>query len=432
MFTSRKKLISTVLISTFILATVFSAVASAKTKVTYWQYYYKPRVKTMNTLIEEFEAENPNINVEQKTFPYNNYQQKIASMVPAGKGPDVVTLFYGWLPKWVLSGYIQPLPKERFSTEKIDKEFSPLVDVSKLGGRYWALPTAVRTLALFYNKNIFEKHGISGPPETLKELVEIAKKTTVKKDNGELKYEGFTWDWEGQAHSWYKSVLVQLFGGKYISDNNKKILIGDNEGPVEALKWYAGLSMKKNWGPNVAKRGYYENGPTAFMSGKAAMHIDGSFRISGVRQKAKETDLEFGIAPLPSRNGKERNFGSFWTHAITRGVKGDKLDAAAKFLKWITSEHAMELWVENVGELPAKTEVAKQYFDHPLYGPFLKQLDVSHAYFTVNEFENKKASQDMIDKITLKGVAPKKALDELDRRLQKLLDEFWKKYNKKF
>ena len=428
MFSSKTKLLTTLLISTFVIAVSLSVVVSAKTKVTYWQYYYEPRVKTMETLIEEFEAEHPDIDIEQKTFPYENFEQKIASQVPAGMGPDIVTLFYGWLPKWVNSGYIQPLPEDYFSTEKIEEEFSPLVQVSKLDGQYWALPTAVRTLALFYNKNIFEEHGISEPPENLEELVEIAEETTVKKDNGQLKYEGFTWDWEGQQHSWYKSVLVQQFGGRYISDNNKEILIGDNEGAVEALRWYAGLNTKTPWGPNVAKPNFYENGPTAFMDGRAAMHIDGSFRISGVRQKAEDTDLEFGIAPLPAKDGQERNFGSFWTHGITRGVKGEKLEAAAKFLKWITSEHAMKLWIENVGELPAKTAVAEQYLDHPLYGPFLEQLDNSHAYFTVNEFENRKASQNMIDKVTLQNKDLNDALDELDRKLQDIIDEFWESY----
>jgi len=53
----------------------------------------------------------------------------------------------------------------------------------KHDGQYYALPTAVRTLALFYNKKLFREAGLdpAKPPKTLDELVDAAKKT-VKRD----------------------------------------------------------------------------------------------------------------------------------------------------------------------------------------------------------------------------------------------------------
>ncbi|MBO1912236.1 extracellular solute-binding protein, partial [Microvirga sp. 3-52] len=76
----------------------------------YWQYAFDAKVKLMDELIEEFEADNPGIKVKQTNFPYDQYNEKVAAQVPAGKGPDVINLFYGWVPKYVDSGYLQPLP----------------------------------------------------------------------------------------------------------------------------------------------------------------------------------------------------------------------------------------------------------------------------------------------------------------------------------
>lgn len=409
-----------------------STAGAEKIKITYWQYFFKPRVETMDKLIEEFESQYPNIDVEQQTFPYEQFQQKVASTVPAGVGPDIVTLYYGWMPKWVLSGYLQPLPEDEFPPDQLEKEFSPLLKATKIGGKYWGLPTAVRTLALFYNKDILQKHGIETPPSTLEELVKIARECTEKK-NGKLEIEGFTWDLTGQGHQWYKGVLTTQFGGRYISEDRKKILL-DTPEAIAAMKWYAGWSTETPWGPSVSKPEFYTNGPTAFLSGHAALHIDGSFRIDDAIEAKEEKGLNFGVTTLPSKEGIKANFGSYWTHGITRTVKGEKLDAAVKFLKWITSKHAMELWIENVGELPAKVDVAMQdkYLEDPIYGPFVESLPYSEAIFYVDEFANREATIDAFDKIGLKGVSPEEAASELTKKLQKLIDDFWKRYEEVF
>jgi len=83
--------------------------------IEYWQYFFDPRVDAMNRLIQQFEAENPDVRVVHNSdIPYGDYRDKIAASVPAGVGPDVATLFYGWLPVWLDAGYLVPLPEDEF------------------------------------------------------------------------------------------------------------------------------------------------------------------------------------------------------------------------------------------------------------------------------------------------------------------------------
>ena len=119
-------------------------------------------------------------------FPYADYRTKVAAAIPAGEGPDVVQLFYGWLNDYVAADLIQPLPADAFPAAKIDEEFFPMVQRDERDGdNYWALPTAVRSLALFYNTRLFDEAGIDAPPTNLDELVEVARKMTKRRWRGQ-------------------------------------------------------------------------------------------------------------------------------------------------------------------------------------------------------------------------------------------------------
>ncbi|HOO73872.1 MAG TPA: extracellular solute-binding protein [Tepiditoga sp.] len=148
-----KKVVLFVILSVLLVITVFP-----KTTITYWQYFYKTKQDTIDQLIKDFEKENPDIEVKHVTFPYENYNQKVAASLPAGIGPDVINLYYGWLPMYIESGYLMELPKNDFDKEYFQKNFYPFVEQGvQYEGKYYAVPTAVRTLALFYNKKCLRK-----------------------------------------------------------------------------------------------------------------------------------------------------------------------------------------------------------------------------------------------------------------------------------
>ena len=92
--------------------------AGEVTEIVYWQYFYETKSKLMDKLIEMFEAENPDIRVVQQTFPYEQYNTKVASSVPSGTGPNVINLYYGWLPTYIDSGYLQPFLPHSSLTRK--------------------------------------------------------------------------------------------------------------------------------------------------------------------------------------------------------------------------------------------------------------------------------------------------------------------------
>ena len=415
----KKVLFLLVLISVLLVTGLF-----AKTTITYWQYFYQTKKDTINELIKDFEKENPDIEVVHETFPYADFGTKVASSIPIGRGPDVITLYYGWLPSYVGADYLIPLPEKYFPEEFINENFFSFVKPGvTYEGNIYALPIAVRSLALFYNKKLFEEAGLdpNSPPETLDELLEYAQKLSKYDGKGNLIQEGLGVQPNNQGHHWFREILVRQFGGTPYTDDGLMVAYDSPEGK-EAFKWYTDLSTEYNVGfPN-----FVTDDRTAFNAQKNAMLIDGSFAIGNF---LKNKALDWGVTTIPSKDGIEANFASFWCHGITKNVVEDaaKEEAAAKFLKFITSPEAMELWLKNVGELPANPTLAAQYNDDPIYGPFLQGLEYANSTFFVDEAAQRNVIVDAFDKVYLEGQSPDTAIDEAAAIEQEVLDEFYGK-----
>lgn len=416
----RLKVLGIALTATMLLAA--QAVSAAPVTITYWQYFYQSKVDLMNDLIKQFEAKNPDIKVDQVTFPYESYNQKVATSIPAGEGPDVINLYSGWLPMYVKADYIQPLPKSSFSDSYMKGSYYPfVVDAINFGGQLYSAPTAVRTLALIWNKKLFREAGLDPekPPRTLDELAAYAKKLSKYDAQGNLIQAGLTMQPNGQGHNWIRDVLFRQFGVDPYDSTGRKVTYNNAKG-VAAVKWY----MDRIVTDKVGYPNFTTDDVTAFKAQKAAMTIDGSFRIATLKAV---TDLEWGIAELPSHNGIQSNFASFWTHSIVSGIKGKQLDASVKFLQFITSPEAMEQWLTKVGELPANPKIAAAHKDDPIVSVFMKGLSYAHATAFVDEAGQRTLFVDMVDEINLKGAKAEDVLARVAAKEQKIFDDFWKK-----
>ncbi len=403
---------------------VLASAARAQTvEIEYWQYTFAQRVQAIDELIKRFEAANPTIKVKHVNVPYDDFRLKIAAAIPAGQGPDVVQLFYGWLQDYLKAKLLQPLPADLFNTAEIERDFFPLVKEMSVGGQYYGLPTAVRSLALFWNKKLFQEAGLdpTKPPGSLGELVEVAKKLTKRDAGGNLLQAGIALDPAGQDHQWIREVLIRQMGGQPYSEDGRKVAY-DSEAGAKAVAWYTDLVAKER----VSEFGFLTDAVTAFKSGKAGLTIDGSFRLGAFDG---QSGLDYGVAELPALDGKRSNFASYWVNGITPKATGAKKEAAAKFLKFITTPEAMELWLDKVGELPARKAVAERdaVKNHPKYGAFIRGLAYAQATFFVNETGQRKVYLDMIDRVAIKHQPPKESVHEAALEEQKMLDAYYNK-----
>ncbi len=401
-------------------ALIFGSSASA-VEIEYWQYYFAERVDAIDQLIEKFEAENPDITVKHTHFPYAQYRTKVAAAVPAGEGPDVMQFYYGWLPDYLKAGLVQPLSTTTFSPSAIEETFFPIVERMKVNDAYMGLPTAVRSLAMFYNKDLFRKAGLDPetPPATYADLVKAATAIAEHDDAGNLLVAGITATPVSQDAHWWREVLIRQFGGQPYSDDGTQVAYNTPEG-AEALHAYTDMFMTHK----ATDYGFMNESQASFAAQRAGILIDGSFRIGAVQ---KMEGLDWGVAPLPSHDGITSNYASYWVNGISAAVEGEKLEAAEKFLAFLTTDESMQLWLDVVGELPAKPAVAltESNANDPIYGPFIAGLETAQTTSFVNESEQRKIWLDMIDRINIGGVSVEDSLAAAAEEEQKLLDSFY-------
>lgn len=421
-----KKILAAIIVGAVVLALPAAGIGQPRVTITYWQYFFESKVKLVDQLIAQFETQYPGVKVAHEHFPYDAYNQKVASAVPAGQGPDVINLFYGWVPLYVDSGYLQALPPDVFPPVQIERDYVPMIKASKLDGKYWAIPTAVRSLAMFYNADLFRSSAVVRPPVTWEEFQAAAERMTARDDRGRITTMGFGVAPSGQDHHLLREVLFRQWGAAPYSADNRRVTYATPAG-AEALRWYTELITKSKVGAIdfFPGAGGYRN---AFMAGRAGMIVDGSFAIGAIR---RGTRASWGVAPLPGRTvgGAPSNFGSYWVHGLTARAQGPRREAAIQFLKFLVSEQTQRLWLDAVGELPAYKRLVEdpRLGADPVMGPFVSALPYARATFFVDEAAQRQVLVDAVNEVVLNNKPPRQALEEAAAKEQKVLDEFWAK-----
>lgn len=403
------------------LATSAAALTSASAQevtIEYWQYFFQARVDAMEILIENFEAANPNINVEMTHFPYADYRTRTAVAVPAGEGPDIVQLFYGWLNDYIEAGLIQPLPTDTFSPAMVEAEFFPMVRAMERDGAYYALPTAVRSLALFYNQRLLDAAGVE-VPTTLEELVAAAATTTERDGAGNITQVGLTTGMTAQDHHWFREVLIRQFGGEPYLDDYQTVNYDTDAGRA-ALGFYLGLEEA-----GVSQSGFMDEPQAAFRGNRAAFHIDGSFRIGALNDSR---GLEWGVTELPAgADGTQSNYSSYWVNAITSSAEGPEYEASVLFMEYLTSPEAMQIWLDVVGELPARPSVGmtEENANDDVFGPFIRGLAYAQTTKFADESAQRQVLVDMIERVQLQDMDPGESLRMAAEAEQAILDGYY-------
>ncbi len=160
----------------------------------------------------------------------------------------------------------------------------------------------------------------------------------------------------------------------------------------------------------------------AFRGGKAGMTIDGTFRLGSFKTIK---DFEWGVTELPANaEGKRSNYASYFANGIGAKTKGDKLEASKKFLAYISSPAAMDIWLKTVGELPARRSAAltDANLKDPVFGPFLKGLEYAHTTMFKDEAAQRQNAIDMVNRVLLEKQPVKDSLSQAAEAEQEIID----------
>ncbi|MBZ9536858.1 carbohydrate ABC transporter substrate-binding protein [Cytobacillus oceanisediminis] len=376
---------------------------NGKVKIEFF-HYKREGMDTFDKLIEKFEGENPNIDVEQTSPP--EATTVLRTRVSKSDIPDVMGIGGDITYKDLAETGVFTDVSNDTNLKSIQSAYVQMLkDVSNQDKTY-AIPYVANAVGVIYNKAIFKDLGLE-IPKTWDGFMDVAQKV---KDAGQVPF------YNTYKDSW---TLLSAFNVLAANTQGEDFYTQLNDGKILAGERYEDAAEKmvalSDYGHNNQQGVGYNDGNTAFANGKSAMYLQGIWAIPEI--KKANPDIDLGVFPLPVTNNPEET-------KVVSGV--DLLLATAA-----SSKHPEE--AQKFVDFLLREENAKQYIDEQNAFSALEgitQDDPSVA--ELKESFEKGALADFPDHYIPNGVVPDKTLQTLvmDKDVDAFLEKIQKDWEK--
>ena len=305
----------------------FSLSTVAETSVTFWHMEGVPhRVDRIQTLIDEFNQANPDIEVKQEVQSWGDIYAKAPASVAAGTAPEILVGIPDFTPILAEMGAAQPV--EDFVSELDSKYgfYQKALDQYTYNGHTWAVPLWNMALSVWYRKSVLEEAGVA-PPKNWSELKAAAKALTKDGMYGI----GLPGNKQLYTDQTIYSFMVNSGASEiYNSDGSLRF---DNPATVSAYAAYKDLYQYS--APDAANWTWGE-AEACFASNSCAMILQFTV-ISTYESQAGGDAGDLGVIQIPYADGMADSAGtvSYVNSAMIMTEDQAKMDASKKFLSFL-------------------------------------------------------------------------------------------------
>ncbi|MET9442664.1 extracellular solute-binding protein [Streptomyces sp. NPDC006610] len=301
---------------------------------------------TYQALIKDFEAANKDVKVKYVNVPFDQAQNKFDTAAGSKGAPDVLRSEVGWTPAFAKKGFFLPLDGTEALADQ-DKFQPNLLKQAQYEGKTYGVPFTTDTLALVYNKELFEKAGVE-VPKTWADLKKAA--ATIKDKTG---VDGY---W-GSTQAYYAQSFLYGEGADTVDVDAKKITVTSPEAKKGYETW---LSLFDGKGLHKADTtaDAYAHIQEAFVNGKVASIIQGPWEITNFYKGSAFKDKKnLGIATVPAGSSGQAGAPTGGHNlAVYAGSDEAKQKAALKFVNFMTSAKAQETIALKNSTLPTRED----------------------------------------------------------------------------
>lgn len=150
--------------------------------IEYWEMDWG-LTEVLQSLVNEFNQQNPDIYVRMTQLEWGDYTQKIQGAIGAGSAPDISGGDGGMPFTYYAQDQVLPLD-ELYNTFKADGRWEDMTEWAQnkwnFDGKQIGVSWQIDARGIFYNKELFEQAGITALPKTHDELLAAATKLTDK------------------------------------------------------------------------------------------------------------------------------------------------------------------------------------------------------------------------------------------------------------
>ena len=369
-------------------------------------------------LIDGLKQDYPYISVTYRRFDRESYESTLINRLAEGTGPDVFFLKNSWVQED--KDKILPLPAKLFDYTARDfrNEFVDVASADMItdSGAILGFPLFVDTLALFYNKDIFNSSGVASPPTTWDELLLVSDKVTKRDEKGMVTRGGLALGNARNTENYFEiiSILILQNGDSIVGSDGRSIVLEEKaKDAVEFYRTFANI-VSPNFSGNLGSKSSLD----ALADGSVAMAIGFSQDLKRVR--AKNPHISLGIAPLPQvASSPAKNYGSYYFPVVSKLSKNPK--AAWDFLFYMSSRGTAKKYLELTSRPASRRDLIQAGSPTDDLDVFYRQSLSAKSWPVPDEASTMRIFRDMIESSGFNETSVNQAVNRAREQLRLLL-----------
>lgn len=324
------------------------------TEISFWHSMGGVNGQAIDTLVQKFNDENQlGITVNaQYQGEYDDSLNKLKSAQIGNMGADLVQVYEIGTRFMIESGWIIPM-QEMVDADQYDvSEIEPnLAAYYTIDGQLYSMPFNSSTPIMYYNKDMFEKAGITEIPDSLEAIKEVGDRLVQDGGAGEAISLGI--------YGWFFEQFIGKQGLEYADNGNGRkeaataVAFDENGAAKNILTAWKELS-DKGLAPNVGKGG--DAGLADFSAGKSAITLGSTASLKQILQDVNGK-FEVGTAYFPKIKSSDIGGVSIGGASLWALNNNDPKKARAtwEFIKFLVSAQSQAYWNAQTGYFPVTT-----------------------------------------------------------------------------
>jgi len=400
---------------------VFHRTSSRPVTLEMWGIIDDPHV--ISSLTTKYHRLHPNVTIKYTAKKQDTYHQELLQAFASDKSPDIFMLFGNWLPLY--EDKITPLKIQRdniFNLKTLNELYPEAVSQELVQDEYLkGIPLYIDTLALYYNKDIFNYYNIALPPATWEEVLQLVPQLRKTNPQGQITRVAITMG-TGSNTNWSTDILAALMmqkGSSVIDPQTKKVTFQESirepgssykttSPGKEALNFYTQFANPRS--RYYTWSGEFLNSIPVFIMDKTSMLI-GYNRTQKII-KENNPGLNYGIAPLPHFADSTTNVNVASIMAIVVSKRSSHSKIAWDFLKFLAQKDNAQFYFLQTKNPPARRDLIQSYLTDPQAGVFISQTLSSKTWYQPDFQQVFQVFNDAIDSV-LKQISEQKYFQNL-------------------
>lgn len=335
------------------------------TAVKFWTEHTPPASDTLQKIVDNFNAANPDVCVTMEIVPGSETDiAKLLTAIRGGAAPDVYLVDRFTVPQRANEGVLAELPDAAaMAGDYLDFAWAE----TQFQGKTYALPFDTDARALYYNKDLITAAGqdpavldIANGAATVDEVLAIADAVTTEDANGN--YDVLGWLPGGPGPGGQPGAIDQGWhytwgfanGGSFADTATCQVTPTD-PGVVAGYQFLYDFAQQRD--PEKLTRWASTNVPPspsgsqqAFVTGKLAMVVTGDWRIAEMAQYKPDVDYGITYIPVPKEGDEPSTWAGGWSVAMIPDSKAP--EQAWRFMQYIAGTEGQTTYTQDTAHMP--------------------------------------------------------------------------------